>query len=1014
MIPLYLKMNAFGPYAGRQVIDFRQLGDHKLFLIYGPTGAGKTTVLDAICYALYGETSGNRRSGAHMRSEYASPEEKTYVLFDFAIGTKRYRIERMPEQQVAKKRGSGLKKSAASAALYSLDEQGETADVIATKKVNDAVEALLGFKAEQFRQVVLLPQGDFRRLLLAGSAERQQIMQTLFHTQRYALLQELAKEKYDGIHSQYELRNEHIAQRLEQLGAADVADLAALEQSAMQEEAQRRQELKTAVLERDACQQEMQQAQVLYSHWKALKENRRQQEQLRQQEEVFQVKRDHVEILRRVQVLAEPCRHLDEILAKGNDARTKGEKAAIQAEQARHRLQAVEQETALLQAQKERYEGDMKQRVLLQHMMEKADQYGELCRTALHLDEQRRQAEDAWQQLQKENALLQAKIDDGRRALTHQAEIAASLEQAKAKFAIGEERLKQEAALEALTQHMAQCRDDYAQAKETYERLAVQARKDQMDYECVQLSFLQGQAALLADSLHDGEPCPVCGATSHPHPAALQHYVPQKEDVDIRRETAAKSDTQRQQAEILQQCKQAELQSFQHQYEELRSRHPFEATAEQWKARLREQKQLVDGLAAQAARAAEIQQEVAKWEQMQQNGMEKEEQARCRADAARLVAMQSQTAKEQAEADVPVAYRNSAVLRRHIAALTDRISAYEDHVKANREASVRAEKDVTRWAEQVQVLQEQVEALRLQYKEQVAIVKDRVKQAGIESIQRCRELQPQVAMIDEEQKQIDAYDRNVQQVQGRIKQEEEAVGSLPEPNIETYQKKLSEKNAQCQHISELCAAAEIRCKEVKEAQKQISHWHGEQAELERQYKAVGSVYELISGQHTGINFERYVLGALLDEVLAAANCRLDLMSRRRYELQRSRSWDDKRVRRIGLDIEVFDNYTGYARPANTLSGGETFLASLALALGLADVVQAYSGGIHLDAIFIDEGFGTLDGETLDFALKALMELRQGGRLVGIISHVPELKDRIAARLAVRKTDRGSIAAFELP
>ena len=148
-------------------------------------------------------------------------------------------------------------------------------------------------------------------------------------------------------------------------------------------------------------------------------------------------------------------------------------------------------------------------------------------------------------------------------------------------------------------------------------------------------------------------------------------------------------------------------------------------------------------------------------------------------------------------------------------------------------------------------------------------------------------------------------------------------------------------------------------------------------------------------------------------MLQAANQRLQKMSRNRYELQRSHSWDDRRVRQIGLDIEVFDAYTGYARPANTLSGGETFLASLSLALGLADVVQAYSGGIHLDTIFIDEGFGTLDPETLDFALKALLELRQGGRLVGIISHVGELRERIDTRLAVKKTDCGSVASFEL-
>lgn len=158
MIPIYLEMKAFGPYAGQEIVDFRELGDHKLFLIYGPTGSGKTTILDAMCYALYGSTSGDSRTGAHMRSEYASPQEATAVSFRFAIGRKYYRIDRSPEQEIAKKRGTGLKKAAAHAALYKTDEDGAQEQLVAAKNVTAAVERLLGFKADQFRQVVLLPQ----------------------------------------------------------------------------------------------------------------------------------------------------------------------------------------------------------------------------------------------------------------------------------------------------------------------------------------------------------------------------------------------------------------------------------------------------------------------------------------------------------------------------------------------------------------------------------------------------------------------------------------------------------------------------------------------------------------------------------------------------------------------------------------------------------------------------------------------------------------------------------------
>ncbi|MED9921742.1 MAG: SbcC/MukB-like Walker B domain-containing protein, partial [Megasphaera sp.] len=252
----------------------------------------------------------------------------------------------------------------------------------------------------------------------------------------------------------------------------------------------------------------------------------------------------------------------------------------------------------------------------------------------------------------------------------------------------------------------------------------------------------------------------------------------------------------------------------------------------------------------------------------------------------------------------------------------------------------------------------------------------------------------------------------LQQVRGQLQQEKEAIDGKSRPDVTALEKSLNEAEKTSRDLAEERGRLSATFSQWQQEKKKLLALGQDEKNLVEDYKTVGAVYDLIAGKQTGINFERYVLGALLDDVLAAANERLQSMSRQRYTLQRSQSWDDKRVKQIGLDIEVYDNYTGYARPANTLSGGETFLSSLSLALGLADVVQAYSGGIHLDAIFIDEGFGTLDSETLDYALKTLASLRSGGRLVGIISHVPELKERIDARLAIHKTDRGSTSSFE--
>lgn len=296
--------------------------------------------------------------------------------------------------------------------------------------------------------------------------------------------------------------------------------------------------------------------------------------------------------------------------------------------------------------------------------------------------------------------------------------------------------------------------------------------------------------------------------------------------------------------------------------------------------------------------------------------------------------------------------------------------------------------------------------------ESVQALRDRVLAAGFESVKACRAMQAAVPQIPELEESVRHYDQQVQQVQGQLDQEEAAIGTQERPDVAAARAALDGAEKASQALVEAKGSLTARYQRWQQEKEALAALQQEGQDLTEAYKTVGAVYELIAGKQTGINFERYVLGALLDEVLAAANGRLQGMSRQRYSLQRSQSWDDKRVKQIGLDIEVYDNYTGYARPANTLSGGETFLASLSLALGLADVVQTYSGGIHLDTMFIDEGFGTLDGETLDYALKTLASLRSGGRLVGIISHVPELKERIDARLAVHKTDRGSTSSFE--
>lgn len=1013
MKPIYLKMQAFGPYAGTQVVDFRLLGDRNFFLIYGPTGAGKTTILDAICYSLYNTTSGNSRSGAHMRSEYASPEEPTSVSFSFIIGTKRYRVERSPEQQVAKKRGTGLRKAPATAALYEIDDDGADVRVIATKNVTAYVEELLGFQAEQFRQVVLLPQGDFRRLLLANSSERQQIMQILFHTQRYAKLQDLAKEKHDAVQEQYSSLNERISLCLQGIGADSEERLLQLEQTLQQQQAQAAASAQAAAADRDACQQAVQAAQVLYSHWQALKASCQQAAQLEQKRETYEQKRVYIQKLRQAQVLAEPCRRLDEVQEHGTVVGKNASQAEAQAEQLRQRLTAAAAEERALQEQLPRRQAEREQVVVLQGWAEKAQHYTAVCQAAAQAKAAAEKAASALNQAAQQRDELQKQLDASRRVLENQPALAAALEQAKARLAAVQERLRQEQHLENIQQAVHQAESECRKARTVWQAAEEKARQDRVRYDAVQFMFLQNQSALLASDLEDGQPCPVCGSVAHPKLAVPAEKMPRKEDVEQCQQQAQSSDRARQEAEIAVKQAETRIGAKKQEYEGLRQQYPEDGSVQQWQERSDQAEKKAAVLGKQLAQAEELRRRAAGWEEAKAALTAREESLRRQSDQARLQAAQKQAEQTQIEADLPENYRKPGRAAAEMAKLQQSLKEYDGKTESLRRQLGDMEKEEARWSEQAKLLQAQVAALRDEYTALCESVKVQIGQSALTSVKECRQLQPFISTLDAEQAAVDAYDRDVQQVQGRIAQEEQAVGSQAEPQMDMYTKTLAEKNEQCRKLSEAAAHAALQVQQAQTARKQIAGWHARQEELTEQYKTVGALYELIAGKQTGINFERYVLGALLDEVLHAANIRLDEMSRRRYALQRSQSWDDKRVRQIGLDIEVFDNYTGYARPANTLSGGETFLASLALALGLADVVQAYSGGIHLDTMFIDEGFGTLDGETLDFALKALLELKQSGRLLGIISHVPELRDRIDTRLAIRKTDRGSTASFEL-
>lgn len=775
MKPLKLIMRAFGPYADEQEIDFTRLGDNNFFLIHGPTGAGKTTILDAITFALYGTPSGDLRESKALRSDYAPASRKTEVEFTFQNGEKTYKILRSPEQETAKQRGEGTRKLPAAAALYRLHEDG-TAEVLAAKsdEATKIITQLMGFKAEQFRQIVLLPQGEFRRFLIAESKDRKAILETIFKTELYRRIENLLGERSQEIKKNYDAVKERQKFLLESTGCenadavtAKISDLT-MQANALQES------IAAKNTQLELVRLKLQQAQTIAAAFKEYAEASAAFTKLKTQEDYFKAQQELIDAAEQAAVL-EPVFNATNKVYQQHLAAQKAQ------ENAEKQLNSAEQQSVNLA-----------------------------------------------QSLQKELADMEGA------GSFDSSDVAAALAQ--------------------LNEHI----------------LA-------MTTQSAVLATSSSQLQKLASQLTEGVPCPVCGSTHHPSPANVT--AQQKSELDAKA-AELKSKTNR-------------LKNLQQDYQKYTL----------LLATLKAQATAAKGHAEEFKAAFEVQQQ--------------EFAAKINAS----IFKGDRTAFKNAMANIP-----------QKAAMQQQIQSYHEELAAAASRTQRAE-------------------CAIDGKEQ-----------------------PDTAECEEASRILESQVRQLTAQAALIRQQTEAL-----------QNTLKDLQAARQKMTTLEAA----------------------------YRTAANLSETAKGSNSArLTFSGFVLQAILDDVLAAANQRLNIMSRSRYSLARAAGVSDAR-RENGLNIEVTDTFTGASRPVKTLSGGEIFLASLSLALGLSDVVQAYAGGIRLDTILIDEGFGSLDSESLDMAINTLMDLQRGGRLVGIISHVAELKERIHARLEVIPGQRGSSAVLHV-
>lgn len=1038
MRPLQLTLNFFGPYR-HQTIDFTKFDQQSMFLISGPTGAGKSTIFDGLVYALYGSGSGPQRQWQDFRSEFATPSDETSVKIIFIQQGQRYELVRKPAQTLAKKRGQGTTEAPSQAELTIYQDetnQTEVKQLTRINQVNQYLAELLQMNADQFRQIVLLPQGEFRQFLDGDSDQKEAVLRNLFQTQRYERWVDQIQQLYKTASAKNKSHQDQLQFLLAQIqwlpefqpasGTPLVQQQALLAQQASHlQQAQ-------AAAQQQYQQQELRvnQQQALVNQQEQLLADFQQRQQVSVAQQQLQARAPEIQALTQqraqqtwLQQQLPTFQQYQQLLQQQQQWQQREQANQVQQKQTQTELSASQQQVANLLAQKDQMAQQQAQLARWQGMQ---PLYETVAQLALAQKQQ------------------QAAVAQGQAVLAQQVAQVTTNQQQLAEFKQQTEKLPallgQQATLQQQAQTLQNWQQQLAKISQTATQLAnqrqqvvnlqqQQAQQTKVEqqanrrYQQLKNDFALNQIALLSQDLLPGTPCPVCGATEHPRPAVATVAQPvQQADVE-------QADQLRQQATTKLAKITADITALQQQINQSASEQQTatQAILTQWQQTewLANSDNLMatsavaplrDFLTAQQATNQTQQQTVAAEKERVQKVASQLQQLTAQQDA--LVEQQQATSQQQQQLtsqllvtqtqlhdqqqQLPTEFPTLQDLVKHIHQSQQEIQHYQ--------ATVEAQQQQLQTAQRTLATQQ---AYQRHYQEQLQQATAQLQQVQAELATAWQGKWPAATFTE----QVGYFQALlVQQVDLAALDQQLSEYEHQKIRLETLLAELTTKLADVTVKPDLTAVkAELQSRkdQANDLQRQITTLENQQTQLQKiatqlvaisdQVTDLTALQELsevtrgLGSQKLGL--ERYVLQMYLNEVLKVANVRLSQLTAGRYMLALADELGTNR-KNSGLELNVYDDYTGDYRSVRTLSGGESFIAALALALALGEVVQQQTGAIEIDALFVDEGFGSLDEASLQTAINALTSLEGQQRLIGIISHVRELQVQLPNQLQV--------------